>query len=166
MTFLRCSIKGRYTHRQADPKGIEKGEYIFITENLIVGVETCRECTYIYCPYGINQASGELKKKILDFIYDCTLQDELLKNGLTIETAFTIWKIGTKTVFSQPCYNKTEGEILEKIDEELFNQREITRKILTLFSSKQHTMKPLTQRVLFTGEKQKQETKKKKTKKK
>jgi len=120
--LLKCYAHGRRIHRQTDPKGTERDEYVFVTPTWQVGLEDCQKCKDKRCPYNFNiprlTKKKELRDKVLKSVYDPSLNDELLANGIWVESQPIYLRAFKGPVYSKPCFNRETGGLLEKLDRE------------------------------------------------
>lgn len=120
--LLSC-WKGKRFIRQTDPKGIDAGEYCFDATVPSVGPEECKRCTDRRCRYGFNleplRRKKKLRAKVLAYVFDATLDDELLLAGLSVfRQPLCLKQSGTGSVtYSKPCYAENQGLILEELED-------------------------------------------------
>jgi hypothetical protein len=120
--LLYCWIKGRIIIPQKDQAGLAKGEAYFDAYRPSVGPEECRTCRDKRCDYGFNLPSLlkdlKLRQKVLDHLYDASIDDALLLVGLLPIRDYHIvpQKDFKGQVFSKPCFSRTVGVKLTKLD--------------------------------------------------
>lgn len=126
--MLNCPLYGKHIHRQRDQKGKDRGEYVFITGTSQVGIDDCHRCKDEECLYGFNNEvllkNKKLRRKVLDHVYDASLDDELLANGLTVFRELKLRPF-EGDIYSKTCYEKLDGKKLEKIDTKIFKARTV-----------------------------------------
>jgi len=123
MALLRCYIKGRYIRLQGDLNGIKKGEYCFVTPYPSVSKEDCLSCQAKDCRYGFNlkplRKNLALREKVLNYVFDPSLDDELLLEGIVPNRELYLYSGGARgKIYSKPCYNEEIGKVLIAHDEE------------------------------------------------
>jgi len=127
MVCLDCHLHGKKVHLLHQGT---KDEYVFITPKSQVFPETCISCVDPDCPYNFNLKKllkqKELRRKILDYVFDASFDDMLLEQGLTSSrNSPIIFELDDDAeVYSKPRYSKKNGSKLLAIDEAMIKRRE------------------------------------------
>jgi len=147
MVCIDCSLHGRRVHLLS--KG-GKDEYVFITPSLQVFPETCMNCRDPECPYNFNDLLHKrLRKKVIDYVFDATLDDKLAKHGFVMLRTTPVIKETVGDMYSKPCYDKKQGKLLRKLDNKMLKARNIYFKTIDNYSEKLKEMEPSYPRIII-----------------
>jgi len=135
MVCIECSLHGKRVHKLAKPT---KEEYVFVSSGSAVFPQDCKKCKEPDCPHNFNDKkllkNKGLRKQLLDWVFDATLDDLFLEHGLVIIRDTPTVKNFNGEVYSKPCFNNIRGEDLLEMDEIICKMRDEYRRSLISFS--------------------------------
>ncbi len=122
MVLLPCWLKGHRLKLQTAQVGKDAGEYCFVCSKPSCGREECLVCRAKYCEYGFNlpplKRNKKLREKVINYVYDASLDDELLLEGLVPIKSFELRMSKIKgKVYSKPCFDEETGKRLVAIED-------------------------------------------------
>jgi len=138
--LLTCEKKGRVILRQTAPEGIKAGEYCFYAYGPKVGKEICLKCREKECLFGFSllNRNKALRERVLNYVFDASLDDELLLNGIMPERKLYLHELNQPykykgKVYSKPCYDEKTGKMLMGLEEECNKKILDVNKLLQAF---------------------------------
>lgn len=157
MALLLCKLYGKFVFRQKDTRS--KG-YCFTSYLPVVGYEDCLKCKDPECDLGYNLKpllrNKELRKKVLDYAYDATLDDILLLEGIIPYRTLSLG-LGSKKkgkIYSKPEYGEKEGKDMLALDELRLKSAQKQRHYKNSLQAVIENAKPLKPRVIKENSKQ------------
>lgn len=153
MVLLPCWLHGKTLRLQSDELGKQLGEYCFDCSVPCVSYEECLECSDPKCGYGFNLPAllenKQLRQRVLNYLYDATLDDELLLEGIIPDRQLFLRQGKERGKFySKTCYDKKTGKKLMSLDEKRLKKWRESKKLSDKFSATISEAKPLPPRVV------------------
>lgn len=153
MVCIDCSLHGRRVHTLSEEG---KDEYVFITQRSQVFPENCMSCRDPECQYNFNDTllkHKRLRKKVIDYVFDATLDDKLAKHGFVMLRTTPVIRETVSDMYSKPCYDKKQGKLLRKLDNKVLKTRTIYFKTVDNYSKKLKGMKSNYPRIIIKRKK-------------
>lgn len=119
--LLECWYHGKAILPQTDPRGLKVRERFFDANTPSVGPEECAACHDPVCPYGFNLKpllkNPGLRQRVLQSIYDASLDDALLVEGLAPIRTYKVMERKRGPVFSKTTFDLKTGKELARLEE-------------------------------------------------